>query len=346
MAQDSKQKIRYKAVYIICQLPDIPVRYSCPLSLFEIPKAYFMALKFETQFDPAYGEAVAVATDIVRVTVNNPSAFTGFGTNSYIIGTSKLAVVDPGPEDAAHFEALMRVIAGRPVSHIFVSHTHRDHSPLAARLKAETGAITVAQGAHKAARTLFSGEINAFDDSSDFDFMPDICAEDGAVFISPDGTDDWGVEVIHTPGHTANHACFALNGRGILFSADHVMAWATTIVAPPDGSMRAYMDSLEKLLKRKDELYLPGHGAPISKPHRFLRGLRTHRKMRERAVLERVMQGDTTIPQMVAVIYRETDKRMHGAAGLSVFAHLEDLVSRGLVITDGDPLPDGTFYPA
>ncbi|MBX8784980.1 MBL fold metallo-hydrolase [Ochrobactrum sp. GRS2] len=301
-----------------------------------------MSLKFDTQFDPAYGKAVQVAPDILRVTVNNASAFTGYGTNSYIIGKTQLGIIDPGPEDEAHFATLMRIIADRPVSHIFVSHTHRDHSPLTARLKSETGAITVAQGPHQSARPLFDGESNALDASVDTDFSPDICAKDGEIFTNP----DWALEVIHTPGHMANHACFALNDRGILFSADHVMAWATTIVAPPDGSMRAYMQSLEKLLKRKDSLYLPGHGAPIAQPHRFLRGLRTHRKMRERAVLERVMQGDETIAQMVAAIYRDTDPRLHGAAGLSVFAHLEDLVSRGLVRTDGDPMPDSLYRPA
>lgn len=301
-----------------------------------------MSLKFDTQFDPAYGEAVQVAPDILRVTVNNASAFTGYGTNSYIIGKTQLGIIDPGPEDEAHFATLMRIIADRPVSHIFVSHTHRDHSPLTARLKSETGAIVVAQGPNQSARPLFDGESNALDASVDTDFSPDICAKDGEIFTNP----DWALEVIHTPGHMANHACFALNNRGILFSADHVMAWATTIVAPPDGSMRAYMQSLEKLLKRKDSLYLPGHGAPIAQPHRFLRGLRTHRKMRERAVLERVMQGDETIAQMVAAIYRDTDPRLHGAAGLSVFAHLEDLVSRGLVRTDGDPMPDSLYRPA
>ncbi len=301
-----------------------------------------MSLKFDTQFDPAYGEAVQIAPDILRATVNNASAFTGYGTNSYIIGKDQLGIIDPGPEDEAHFATLMRIIAGRPVSHIFVSHTHRDHSPLTARLKSETGAIVVAQGPHQSARPLFDGESNALDASVDTDFAPDICAKDGEIFTNP----DWALEVIHTPGHMANHACFALNDRGILFSADHVMAWATTIVAPPDGSMRAYMQSLEKLLKRKDSLYLPGHGAPIAQPHRFLRGLRTHRKMRERAVLERVMQGDETIAQMVAAIYRDTDPRLHGAAGLSVFAHLEDLVSRGLVRTDGDPMPDSLYWPA
>ncbi len=301
-----------------------------------------MSLKFNTQFDPAYGEAVQIEPDIFRITVNNANAFTGFGTNSYIIGTKQLGIIDPGPEDDAHYATLLRVIAGRPVTHIFVSHTHRDHSPLSRRLKAETGAIIVAQGPHHSARPLFSGESNALDASVDTDFKPDICAEDGETFTNQ----DWAVEVIHTPGHMANHACFALTERGILFSADHVMAWATTIVAPPDGSMRAYMASLEKLLLRKDVLYLPGHGAPIAKPHRFLRGLRAHRKIRERAILERIMQGDETIAQMVAAIYRDTDQRLHGAAGLSVFAHLEDLVAQGLVVTDGDPMLDSRFRPA
>lgn len=301
-----------------------------------------MSLKFNTEFDPAYGQAIPVAPDIVRITVNNANAFTGFGTNSYIIGSETLAVIDPGPLDDKHFQALITAIAGRPVSHIFVSHTHSDHSPLAKKLQATTGATIVAQGPHKPSRILFTGEVSAFDNSTDHKFMPDIAAKDGEIFTSR----DWEIEVIHTPGHTANHACFALRNTGILFSADHVMAWATTIVAPPDGSMQDYMHSLEKLLKRKDALYLPGHGAPISKPHRFLRGLRTHRKMRERAVLERVLQGDETIPQMVANIYRDTEPRLHGAAGLSVFAHLEDLVGRGLVKTEGDLRLDNHFYPA
>lgn len=300
-----------------------------------------MSLKFDTHFDPAYGEAVQIAQDIVRVTVNNASAFTGPGTNSYIIGKNQLAVIDPGPEDEAHLAALLRIIDDRPVSHIFVSHTHRDHSPLSTIFKAKTGAVIVAQGAHQSARPLYSGEVNALDDSVDTDFAPDICAQDGEVFTSS----EWAVEVVYTPGHMANHACFALKNREILFSADHVMAWATTIIAPPDGSMRAYMQSLEKLLKRNETLYLPGHGAPVSQPHRLLRGLRAHRKMRERAVLERVLQGDRTIAQMVAAIYRDTDQRLHGAAGLSVFAHLEDLVSRGLIRTDGNPMPDSLFFP-
>jgi glyoxylase-like metal-dependent hydrolase (beta-lactamase superfamily II) len=148
-----------------------------------------------------------------------------------------------------------------------------------------------------------------------------------------------------TPGHAANHAAFALEGSGILFSADHVMAWSTSIVAPPDGAMADYMRSLDKLLARDDRLMLPGHGGPVTKPRVFMRGLKAHRKMREQAILDRIEKGDRTIPEIVAAIYRETDPRLHGAAGLSVLAHLEDLVVRGAVETDGEPALDGVFLP-
>ena len=301
-----------------------------------------MELDLNRDFEPAHGEAVPVATDVLRVTVNNPGPFTFHGTNSYIVGRDTLAVIDPGPENEAHFQTLMEAIAGRPVSHIFVSHTHKDHSPLARRLAAATGATIAAEGPHRPARPLNIGEVNPLDASADTDFDPDIRMADGAV-IEGDG---WAIRAVHTPGHTANHAAFGLEETGILFSADHVMAWATTIVAPPDGAMADFMASLEALMQRDDRLYLPGHGGPVTRPAQFLRGLRTHRRMRERAILERLRAGDRTIAGMVAKIYRDTDPRLHGAAGLSVLAHLEDLVARGAVQTDGPPAIDGVFIPA
>lgn len=298
-------------------------------------------MDFETRFAPSYGVAVPLADGIRRLTVNNPSPFTFYGTNSYIVGTDTLAIVDPGPEDDAHFSALMNAIGDRPVSHILVSHTHRDHSPLAARLKHATGALTVAEGVHRPARPLRTGEVNALDASADNDFRPDIVVADGAR-IEGDG---FTFETVLTPGHTANHAAFALANTGILFSADHVMAWATSIVAPPDGAMSDYMASLDKLLERDDTMYLPGHGGPVNTPAPFVRGLRTHRKMRERAILERVRASDRTIADMVRSIYRDTDPRLHGAAGLSVLAHLEDLVARGLVKAETGIAIDGTYQP-
>lgn len=298
-----------------------------------------MALDFDTEFTPAHGEAIEVAPGVRRITVNNPGPFTFHGTNSYVVGTDTLAVIDPGPDDDAHLAALLRAIGGRPVSHIFVSHTHVDHSPLAARLKERTGAIVAAEGPHRPARMLRIGEINPLDASGDTAFAPDMVLADGET-VAGDG---WALTTVFTPGHTANHMVFALEGTGIQFSADHVMAWATSIVAPPDGAMSDYMASLDKMLERDDTLYLPGHGGPVTNPAAFVRGLKAHRKMRERAIVERVRGGDRTVREMVAAIYRDTDPRLHGAAALSVLAHLEDLVARGIVGADPEPSIDGVF---
>ncbi|MFN3549400.1 MAG: MBL fold metallo-hydrolase, partial [Mesorhizobium sp.] len=212
-----------------------------------------MAIEFDTRFEPAYRQAVEVAPGVRRLTVENPGPFTFHGTNSYIVGSDTLAVIDPGPEDEAHLEALLAAIGGRPVSHVFVSHTHRDHSPLARRLAEETGALVLAEGPHRPARALRIGETNPLDASADTGFSPDHALADDEV-VEGDG---WAIRAVLTPGHAANHAAFALEGTGILFSADHVMAWSTSIVAPPDGAMSDYMASLDKLVARDDRLYLP-----------------------------------------------------------------------------------------
>ncbi|MEF3130120.1 MBL fold metallo-hydrolase [Rhizobium sp. 268] len=294
---------------------------------------------FDLAFEPAYGQAVPVVAGVERVTVNNPGPFTFFGTNSYIVGSSSVAVIDPGPEDEAHFQALMAALAGRAVTHIFVSHTHRDHSPLAGWLQAATGAVTVGQGPHRPARPLRAGEINQFSESSDVEFVPDIALGDGES-IAGDG---WALTSVLTPGHTANHAAFALAGRDILFSGDHVMAWSTSIVAPPDGSMADYMASLERLIEREDGLLLPGHGGAVTAPASFLPALKAHRLKRERAVLARIRAGDHRIAEMVKAIYSDTDPKLHGAAALSVLAHIEDLVERGEIAADGPPSLAATY---
>ena len=297
---------------------------------------------FDLAFAPAHGEAVPVATHVQRITVNNPGPFTFHGTNTYIVGDRSVCVIDPGPDDDAHFTSLMTALKGREVTHIAVSHTHKDHAPLSRRLQKATGAMIVGEGPYRASRPLHEGEANPFSESSDLDFKPDHALVDGDV-ISGDG---WSLTALFTPGHTANHMAFALNDEGIVFSADHVMAWATSIVAPPDGAMADYMASLERLLERDDNIYFPGHGGPVRNPPAFLRGLRTHRKMRERAVLERIRNGDRLIPDMVKAIYRDTDPRLHGAAALSVLAHLEDLVEQGRVLTDGPARLAGIYTPA
>jgi glyoxylase-like metal-dependent hydrolase (beta-lactamase superfamily II) len=295
--------------------------------------------EFDLTFQPAHGEAVPVAEHVQRITVNNPGPFTFHGTNTYIVGDASVCVIDPGPEDEAHFRALMAALAGREVTHIAVSHTHKDHSPLARRLKAATGATIVAEGPYRPARPLHDGEANPFAESSDLDFVPDIALAEGDR-VEGDG---WRLTAILTPGHTTNHVAFAFEDRGIVFSADHVMAWATSIVAPPDGAMSDYMASLERLLMRDDRVYFPGHGGPVKDPAAFLRGLRTHRRMRERAVLERIRSGDRLIADMVRAIYASTDPRLHGAAALSVLAHLEDLVEKGEVTTDGPARLSGVY---
>ena len=301
-----------------------------------------MALEFDMRFDPRHGEAVEIAAGVSRLTAPNSSPFTFHGTNSYIVGTRTLAVIDPGPPDDSHLAALLRAIDGRPVSHIFVTHTHRDHSPLARPLAEATGAPMLAEGPHRPARDVHVGEEYRLDAAGDADFRPDHTLSDREV-VEGDG---WALRTVLTPGHAANHAAFALEGTGMLFSGDHVMAWSTTIVAPPDGSMPDYMNSLDRLLERDDSLYFPGHGGPVRNPPAFVRGLRTHRKMRERAIIERITQGDRRIPDIVAAIYRDTDPRLFGAAGMSVLAHLEDLVARGAVSTDGPAALEGEFRPA
>ena len=298
-----------------------------------------MSLNFDLSFEPAHGERVPVFSGVSRITANNPGPFTFHGTNSYLVGEHDLAVIDPGPEDAAHFDALIRAIGGRPVRHILVSHTHRDHSPLAARLRTATGATVYAEGPHRPARNPPTG--TAIGNGSDTDFMPDVALADGDLLAG----DGWTLRTVLTPGHAANHAAFALEGTGLLFSADHVMGWSTTIVAPPDGSMSDYMTSLDKLIARDDRLLLPGHGGPVKNPRDYMRGLKEHRLERELAILDRLRQGDRSIDELVRAIYRDTDPKMHAAAALSVLAHLEDLVDRKLVATDSALSVRGIFRP-
>ena len=288
---------------------------------------------FRIKFVPEHGKAVDIADGVQRITAPNESAFTYRGTNTYILGEDSVAVIDPGPAIDSHFELLLETLKGRTVSHIVVTHTHMDHSPLAAPLKKKTGAPIYAEGPHRNSRQLHLGEINSLDAAADHDFKADVLLKHGDIVKGK----DWALETILTPGHTQNHACFAICDTDMLFSGDHVMSWATSIVAPPDGSMADYMNSLSVMMERKETIYFPGHGGRLEKAPEFVRALRAHRKMRETAVLSRIRAGDQTIPDIVKVIYKETDPRLHSAAGLSVFAHIEDLVIQNKVICDGPP---------
>jgi glyoxylase-like metal-dependent hydrolase (beta-lactamase superfamily II) len=220
-----------------------------------------------------------------------------------------------------------------------ITHTHRDHSPAAARLKAATGAKTYAEGPHRAARPLNVGEAPPLDSSGDRDFRPDVALADGETVSGP----GWTIEAVTTPGHTANHMAFALKGTPVLFSGDHVMAWSTPVVAPPDGAMSDYMASLEKLAHRAETLYFPGHGGAVRDAPRFVHQYIHHRRAREAAILAQLAAGEADIPALVGAIYVGLDPRLTKAAGLSVLAHLEDLTARGLVATDGAPSIAGRY---
>lgn len=282
---------------------------------------------FDRDFDPQTGTAVALGDRVRRVTAPNANPFTFRGTNSYIVGHGHVAIIDPGPDDAAHIDALLAATAGETIDAILVTHTHRDHSAGAQRLKSASGAAIHAGGPHRFARPPRPGEDATLEAGPDRAFLPDHELYDGEV-VSGDG---WSLTAIATPGHAANHLAFALDGSNMLFSGDHVMGWSTTVVAPPDGSMADYLCSLDILATRPETIYLPGHGAPIADAPGFVRALKAHRKLREAAILSRIERGDRSVAEIVAVIYRETPAALHGAAALSVLAHIEDLVARGRV---------------
>jgi glyoxylase-like metal-dependent hydrolase (beta-lactamase superfamily II) len=296
-------------------------------------------IPYDKTFDLEPDTVKEVAPGVRAIVANNPGPFTFKGTNSYIIGSGKVAILDPGPDDDAHIAALLDAVRGETVSHIFVTHTHRDHSPAVPKVKAATGATVYAEGPHRLARPLFVGETRRLDASADMDFRPDVALADSEV-VSGDG---WALEAVTTPGHTANHMAFAFKGRDLLFSGDHVMAWSTSIVAPPDGAMSDYMASLHKLSRRSETVYFPGHGAAVRDAPLFVQRYIEHRHGREASILRRLSRGAADIPTIVRAVYIGLDPRLAGAAGLSALAHLEDLVARGVVATDGPPSIDGTY---
>jgi glyoxylase-like metal-dependent hydrolase (beta-lactamase superfamily II) len=296
-------------------------------------------IPFDKKLDLKPDVVDEVAPGIRRVLTNNPGPFTFTGTLSYIVGRGKVAIIDPGPNDAAHIGALLDAVRGETVTHIFVTHTHRDHSPAVPAIKRATGATVYAEGPHRPARPLHIGEHNPLDSSGDHDFRPDAALRDGEI-VKGEG---WTLEAVTTPGHTANHMAYAFKEANALFAGDHVMAWSTSIVAPPDGAMSDYMASLRKLKRRSETTYYPGHGPAIPDAPRFVDFYIEHRRARESAILHRLEKGESDIPTLVRAIYIGIDLRLTGAAGLSVLAHLEDLVARGVVETDGDPAIDGVY---
>jgi glyoxylase-like metal-dependent hydrolase (beta-lactamase superfamily II) len=295
------------------------------------------AIPFVTLDAPHYGEAVEVSPLVRRVIANNPSKYTYLGTGTYIIGREDVAVIDPGPLLDSHRDALTAALDGARVRAILVTHCHSDHSPLAAWLVEQTGAPTFAFGPHGSAEA--DSDIGAEIEEGvtpaetiDTDFVPDVRVGDGEVAAMGDG---WTMRGVYTPGHTSNHMCYSLDEENALFTGDHVMGWSTTVVSPPDGDMRDYIDPLHKLIARDDATLWPTHGAPVTSPKPFLQAYLDHRLEREAQVLDAVQSGVSNIDAMVKVLYADVREELHKAAGRSVLSHLIKLINDGAVTVEG-----------
>ncbi len=282
----------------------------------------------ELPADLPTGLAETIEPLVRRVLAGNPSAFTYTGTQTYVVGQgADVAVIDPGPAEPDHIEAILATVGEARIAAIMCTHTHRDHSPAAAPLKARTGAPIIG-----CAPLMLSDDGPRSDEAFDTTYAPDRVLADGES-VAGDG---WTLQAVATPGHTSNHLCLALVESAALFTGDHVMGWSTSVISPPDGDMAAYMASLAKLQDRADRIYYPAHGPAVENPAQLVRGMMGHRKQRERQVLRHLEAGPQTIPAMVPDMYKGIDSRLYGAAGRSVLAHLIDLENRGAVIRDGD----------
>ncbi len=284
-------------------------------------------IPFRREFSFEYGRLERVAPGIRRIVARNPGPFTFRGTGTYVVGDGEVAVIDPGPDLDEHVAALLAGLAGEQITHILVTHTHRDHSPAAAAVKAASGAPTWGFGPHAGGRR---GD-PAVEEGGDWDFSPDVRVLDGDIIAGR----GWRFEAVHTPGHTSNHLCFALAESGVLFSGDHVMGWSTSVIAPPDGDMSAYMASLDKLLGRRDAVYWPTHGPAITEPQDHVRAFIAHRREREAGILDCLDAGALGIEAIVDKLYIGLQPGLRRAAGRSVHAHLLDLAARGIVDSDG-----------
>ncbi len=294
------------------------------------------AIPFRRALEFSYGVSDTLSPLIRRVIAENPSPFTFHGTGTYIIGRGEVAVIDAGPDLASHVAALLRALEGETVSHLLVTHTHRDHSPATRHLKAATGAKSYGFGPHGGG--LMGEDV---EEGADRDFMPDVTVGDGDVMRGA----GWTLEAVHTPGHTSNHLCFALREENALFSGDHVMGWSTTVVSPPDGDMADYMASLARLGARPESVFWPTHGPAIEAPGEFTAALIAHREAREAQIAACLEDGLTGIPDMVRRMYADVNPVLHGAAARSVLAHLIHMVETGRAACAGEPSGASEFTP-
>lgn len=280
-------------------------------------------------FEP--GRADQVSPVIRRVVAGNSGAFTYTGTGTYLVGRGKVAVIDPGPAEDAHFDALNRALEGETVSHVIVTHHHLDHSALARRFADHHGAKVYGRPA-SGGRPM-DPDAPVMEEGADFSFMPDHTLNDGDAIAGP----GWTLEVLHTPGHTANHICLALMEENALLCGDHIMGWATSVVLPPDGDMSDYLQQLERVRQRGFAMLWPSHGPPVTDPDPFIRAYIAHRHYREAQILHALAGGPSGIEALLPVMYAGLDTRLYPAAAMSVWSHMVDLVRRGQVRTDGEP---------
>ena len=294
-------------------------------------------IPFHRDLKFAYGEVDDVGPQIRRVIAHNPSPFTLYGTGTYILGRGEVAVIDPGPADVAHIDAILEATRGEQITHILVTHTHLDHSPGCALLKARCDAESYAYGPHGAGKL---EEGVPVEEGGDMLFKPDVLVRDGDVVQGS----NWSAECVYTPGHTSNHMCFQLRESKALFTGDHVMGWSTSIISPPDGDMAAYMRSLERLLARDDAVYWPTHGPRVDDPKALVRAFIDHRREREQQILECVGRGIERIRDMVPVMYTTTPEFMYPAAARSVLAAVEYLVIKGELACDGAVAMESRYW--
>lgn len=295
-------------------------------------------LAFNRSVDVDYGVAEEVAPGVRRIVANNPGPYTFLGTNTYLVGTGHVAVIDPGPPDPAHLAAIAEATRGERVTHILITHSHRDHCAGAVPLQEMVGGEIVAYGPTGTERG--AGTPGLGDAFVDVAFTPDIPVCDGDTLK----VRGFALDVLHMPGHAPDHLCFALVGKRTVFTGDHVMGWNTTVIAPPEGDMGDFLASLERLMQRHDKLFLPGHGGRIETPQRVVRAYMTHRKWREQNILACIDEGVSTIPRIVAKLYGALDANLKEAAALSVLAHLEHLIARNMISAEGAIDKFSAFY--
>ena len=287
-----------------------------------------MSIPFVRTFEFEYGKCAQLSPLIQRVVADNPGPFTYTGTGVYIVGTKNVAVIDPGTQTPNHIAALKSALQGRKVTHVFITHHHIDHSPLAAPLAEEYGCKVHGYGMQVRPP---EGEEFHLEAGNDISFKPDVEIRDGDIFKG----DGWTFDAIHTPGHTSNHMCFALREENTLFSGDHIMGWSTSVVSPPDGHMGDYLHSLQKVLDRNFDIIWPTHGPAIETPKEFVTAYIAHRKQREVQIYSALQDGLSSVGDIVARLYADIDKRLHPAAAHSVLAHLIHMRETGRVISGG-----------